>query len=276
MTSKVKDLMLTLPVFNRIIMLIVKMRILYFYHRSTIKHALKWTLNRREISNFLYDLTDKNYLDLMHFTINLTNSDFCTVKTYFEEFKSEISPKILAKANFPVNESYGLGRRIFWYSVVRILKPLNILESGVENGLGALVIWHAMEKNRKEGFDSNYIGVDIDSNSGKFIKDLISDNFTLVISDSINFIRETKETFDLYINDSNHSSEYEYQEYLAIKDKLNIVSKIISDNSHSTDSLARFALELNVPYNLFLEKPKNHWYPGGGIGVLELSPKSKS
>ena len=41
---------------------------------------------------------------------------------------------------------------------------------------------------------------------------------------------------------------------------------IIGDNSHESDSLSRFASETGRCFVFFRETPKNHWYPGAGIG----------
>ena len=72
---------------------------------------------------------------------------------------------------------------------------------------------------------------------------------------------------NLFINDSDHSAEYERNEYLTIIDKLNPNSIIVGDNSHSTDELLNFSLNNERNFALFNEKPKNHWYPGAGIGI---------
>ena len=72
---------------------------------------------------------------------------------------------------------------------------------------------------------------------------------------------------DLFINDSDHSAEYEFKEYLAIKNKLSKTGIILGDNSHSTDKLIKFSIENNRRFILFRDEPSNHWYPGAGIGI---------
>ena len=42
---------------------------------------------------------------------------------------------------------------------------------------------------------------------------------------------------------------------------------MLGDNSHSTDCLSRFSTEQNRRFLFFKEEPKNHWYPGAGIGI---------
>src|SRR6266446_10867828 len=79
---------------------------------------------------------------------------------------------------------------------------------------------------------------------------------------------------DLFINDSDHSAEYEYKEYLTVADKLTPSAVILGDNSHVSDSLRRFSEMRHRRFLFFQEKPKEHWYPGAGIGISYLGPKA--
>jgi hypothetical protein len=71
----------------------------------------------------------------------------------------------------------------------------------------------------------------------------------------------------LFVDDSDHSAEYEYNEYLVIADKLSERSLILGDNAHVTNSLSRFSVKTNRQFVFFSEKPANHWYAGAGIGI---------
>jgi len=71
----------------------------------------------------------------------------------------------------------------------------------------------------------------------------------------------------LFINDSDHSADYEYHEYLTIAANLTPNAIILGDNSHISDSLRRFSEERKRNFLVFREKPKDHWYPGAGIGI---------
>ena len=72
---------------------------------------------------------------------------------------------------------------------------------------------------------------------------------------------------DVFINDSDHSGNYEYQKYLTIKNKISTKAIILGDNSHATDKLLKFSIENERNFILFREEPKDHWYPGAGIGI---------
>ena len=89
----------------------------------------------------------------------------------------------------------------------------------------------------------------------------------IIYGDSIDTLNKLDEKIDLFINDSDHSAVYEYNEYLSIKEKLTQNSFILGDNSHVTNCLPNFSKKFNRNFIFFKEKPKDHWYPGAGIGI---------
>jgi hypothetical protein len=55
---------------------------------------------------------------------------------------------------------------VAWYAVVRALKPQLIVETGIKQGLGSLVLLAALERNAGEGGSGRLISFDIDPFSG--------------------------------------------------------------------------------------------------------------
>ena len=89
----------------------------------------------------------------------------------------------------------------------------------------------------------------------------------ILYGDSIKSLQSFHKKIDLFINDSDHSASYEYNEYLTIKPMLSDNAVILGDNSHVTDKLSQFSVENERNFVFFREEPKDHWYPGGGIGI---------
>ena len=89
----------------------------------------------------------------------------------------------------------------------------------------------------------------------------------ILYGDSIESLSQLDQKIDLFINDSDHSADYEYREYLTIKDKLAENAVILGDNSHVTDKLVLFSDFTKRNFLFFREEPSNHWYPGAGIGI---------
>jgi hypothetical protein len=121
-------------------------------------------------------------------------------------------------------------------------------------------------RNKAEGFDGKYIGTDKDPNAGFLFTKPYSDFGKIFYGDSIESLKAIQD-IDLFINDSDHSADYEYHEYLTIAANLTPNAIILGDNSHISDSLRRFSEERHRHFLFFPEKPKDHWYPGAGIGI---------
>lgn len=110
-------------------------------------------------------------------------------------------------------------------------------------------------------------GTDINPDAGHLFSTPYSKYGKLLYGDSVESLKTLSEQIDLFIHDSNHWAAYEKMEYETIEKKLSEDSLIISDNAHSTKALYDFAMKTNRNFLFFQEKPADHWYPGGGIGV---------
>jgi len=159
------------------------------------------------------------------------------------------------------------GRRVVWYAAVRLLKPKLVVETGVHHGLGALVIISALKKNLEEGFEGRYIGTDIDPSAGSMISGDYSAWGTVLYGDSLRSLESLGQSIDIFINDSNHSADYELAEYFTIEHILSPNALVIGDNTHTSESLNLWSREKGRDFLLLYEKPKDHWYPGAAVGL---------
>jgi len=166
-----------------------------------------------------------------------------------------------------VDPEVRFGKRIGWYAIARALKPQVIVETGVDQGLGACVLTAALIKNCEDGHEGRYYGTDINPEAGYLLSGKYADYGRIIYGDSIKTLEEFSGPIDLFINDSDHSDEYEAAEYETISGKLSSESIILGDNCHVTDKLLNFSLQVHRNFIFFAERPSGHWYPGGGIGI---------
>ena len=251
-------------------------RILYAssYYNRRYWEILKWGFRSREDSNFTYDLTDLNIQYLAWALSVATRKTYSEIHGYLQEARNdfELQRHVIEMARKP-GQAYAadprcvFGRRLGWYAVVRAMKPRAVLETGVDKGLGAVLLCSALLRNSEEGYDGRYYGTDINGEAGYLLCRKYRKFGEILYGDSIQSLKRFRGTIDLFIHDSDHSAEYEYQEYQTISGKLGRKAIILSDNSHVTDRLAVFSLENGRRFLFFPEVPKDHWYPGGGIGI---------
>jgi hypothetical protein len=251
----------------------MRMRGALRYFLPSIGKAIRWTFTSREFANYTFDLTETNISYLAHTISVATGVDFLLAKDYLREIQADDSVKrhvqnLTASSGMKHSSdpTCYFGRRIGWYAFVRILKPKLVVETGVERGHGAIAICSALMRNQAEGYDGKYLGTDKDPNAGFLFTKPYSDFGKILYGDSIESLK-TIRNIDLFINDSDHSADYEYREYRTIADSLTPDAVILGDNAHVSDSLQRFSEERDRHFLFFKENPKDHWYPGAGIGI---------
>lgn len=242
------------------------------YYTEKISLINEWSRKNSEDSNFYYDLTQQNLDYLGHFIANLTHVDHQSVMDLFRELEqnSNLRDHIqsqLNSSNYDKKIDVRYGRRVGWYALIRITKPKLVVETGVDHGVGACVIAQALILNTEEGFPGRYLGTDINPKAGQLFTGKYVDVGKVAYGDSVTTLESLEENIDIFINDSDHSSIYEKSEYNSIRSKLSPHALILGDNSHSTSALADFSLESGRRFYFFPEEPKDHWYPGAGIGV---------
>lgn len=244
------------------------------YFNNKYIQILKWGFRSREDTNFTYDLTPGNIKYLAHTISVVTKVSYSKIMSYLVEVQSDaaLRESILSTLEKSDDRRFAdkevrFGRRIGWYAFVRIMKPKVVIETGVDKGLGSALLCAALLKNKEEGYEGKYFGTDINPKAGYLLAGKYATIGEILYGDSIKSLSEFKESIDLFINDSDHSSEYEYQEYLTIKPLITEKTIILGDNSHSTSKLAEFSEECGRSFIFFQETPLNHWYPGAGIGI---------
>lgn len=248
------------------------------YYEDKISLLISWSKKRTENYNFYYELTDKNVNDLCHLLATIWDCKVESVRNYASELiqdkliRRHIQDEFLNDPNMRDAE-IAFARRLGWYIIIRLQKPKIVVETGVHQGVGAVVISSALLRNRAEGFQGEYLGVDIETIAGVLFKPPYDSTGQIVISDSIEFMKTFQKKVDLFISDSDHTENYEMAEYESFIPLLNSNSVILSDNSHANSVLADFSEKYNRPYIFFKEDPLNHWYPGAGIGISLPSTK---
>jgi hypothetical protein len=240
------------------------------YIRPQIDFAKSWAKSDSENSNFLYALTPISRLNLAHTLAAIFNVSPDKVRGLFAEieedsvFQNHVEQGL--KRVIPGASSFSIGRRLGWYVTCRLLKPRTVVETGVDYGLGCCVICAALLRNAKEGQPGTYVGTDIRTEAGELLSSPYSSVGKILYGDSLTSLADLNGPIDVFINDSDHSPNYEAKEYEVIKDKLSPEGVILGDNSHCSPSLANFSEQNGRRFIFFKEEPSQHWYPGAGIG----------
>ena len=262
------------PVRKRLVMFAAARRHKEFYFGQQLRAIYPTLLATDETHNFTYDLTECNLRYLAETIAVVTGKPPSEIDGYLREpmedagLRSYFAERTASyRGPKSVSSRYHFGRRLGWYAVARAIKPRVVVETGVERGHGALILCAALLQNRLEGAPGRYFGTDIDPEAGWLLGGKYAEMGQILYGDSITSLKNLNETIDLFINDSDHCADYEGEEYRTVAPRLSQNAIVLGDNSHVTDKLALFSRATGRSFLMFREVPKDHWYPGGGIGI---------
>jgi hypothetical protein len=245
-----------------------RLRLANGYYKDVSGRVLEWARSSREDSNFSFDITDRSK-DYLAATISVvTGASIEQIQQYFTEPAADLAgymPPLAAP--LAIDHPLNFGRRLGWYAIARAMKPRVIVETGVMHGIGAALLCSALRRNAREGAPGRYYGTEIDLAGGVLLAPPLTAFGEILFGDSIESLRKLDAKIDLFINDSDHSEEYEEREYQCVRPMLSERAIVLGDNSHVTDKLLRFSIETGRQFLFFRETPKDHWYPGSGIGI---------
>lgn len=244
------------------------------YYTPAFRRIISWTFASREFTNFTYDISERSIFYASQ-TLSIVTGYSCEqIAEYMEELRSDnqlkqhvISMSRDGEQRYVSDPRCDFGRRLFWYATIRAMKPKLVVETGIDKGLGSVVLCSALIRNASEGSPGKYIGVDINPAAGWLLCGPYREVGTILYGDSIETISELTDGIDIFINDSDHSAEYEAREYEAVARKLTKDAIILGDNAHVTDKLAKFSSAQGRRFLYLVEQPEGHWYPGGGVGI---------
>jgi len=235
---------------------------------------LKWAFTSKEHYNFTYDLTELNRAYLASYVSVLSGHELSEIEGYMreldrdEELRALLRRQMLSspdRHNSDVEPRYG--RRLGWYALIRATKPRVIMETGVDRGLGTAVMAAALRRNDQEGYGGLVYATDIVPACGHLLAEPYKAYARILLGDSVELLKQFRESVDVFLHDSDHRPEYEWAEFLAIEPRLHPGSIVMSDNSQQTSKLREFAGRLGKSFLYFQDQPKDHWWPGDGIGV---------
>jgi predicted O-methyltransferase YrrM len=238
---------------------------------------MRWAFTSKEYYNHTYHLTDLNLSYLASYVAVISGHDRRVVEGYLRELAEDqtlrqaLERRTLEspdRHNCDVEPRYG--RRLGWYALVRATRPRVVVETGVDRGLGTVVIAAALHRNAAEGAAGVVYATDIIPECGHLLAEPYKSHCRILLGDSVASLSQFKEPVDLFLHDSDHRPEYEWAEFLAIEPKLHAGSLVLSDNSQQSPKLLDFAERTGRAFLYFQDAPKDHWWPGDGIGTAFL------
>jgi hypothetical protein len=233
--------------------------------------ALRYVAIDPELENFTYDIANRE--ELVRTLADVLQIDRDVVEAYVAEADGDPSVNRPTRGRptlrFRHKRELHPGRRLGWYVAARVLKPELIVETGIHAGLGSRLLLLALRRNRAEGAPGELLSIDISDQTGALVEKDLRDHWRQLIGSTYDVLPTAVagRKVGMLIHDSAHTYEcerFEFETALAVAaDPI----ALISDNAHATTALPDLAAERELPYGYFQEKPRDHFYPGAGLGI---------
>jgi predicted O-methyltransferase YrrM len=246
--------------------LLTKRRVLrHFGHPLLSRQGLRYLAQDPEVDSFTYRIVNEE--DLAAVLADLTGDPLQTMAALFREAPDslEVGRGLGHKSRIPVSGFHGS-----LYALTRCLRPRHVLETGVLDGVGSLLVLEALARNGDEGTVGRLTSIDIDPYAGRLVgrrPDLMP-YWHPVTGDSRDvlprFLPEW-DRVDLFINDSAAGRDLQARE-------LEMVLPWLADGGAVVTAQDFYGLlgpateRQGMGYRRFQEHPLDHFYPGRVLG----------
>jgi hypothetical protein len=236
-----------------------------------VSQHLAYVLAGAEPDNFTYELANED--ELASWVADVAGVSRDRADGVFAEFRGD---RVLAERVRGATAAHRLwskasppfGKRVAWYAFARLLAPALIVETGVQDGLGALALLRALERNRKEGRVGRLVSFDINPSAGWMVGSHPLWEMRLEpATRGLPSLLDSGPPVGLFIHDSLHTYENERAELELGAAHLAPEGVLLSDNAHVTRALADVCASSGLRYFEFRERPAGHFYPGGAMGA---------
>jgi hypothetical protein len=160
------------------------------------------------------------------------------------------------------------GRRLAWYLVARQLKPALIVEAGIFDGLGSLVLLRALARNAEQDAPGELLSVDVDPYSGELVAPRLRGRWTRVIGST----REVLEPalagrrVSMFLQDTPHTEENQQFEFGVVLRHADETLALFDESGGWAPTLPRLCQQVGADYYHLPLRPR-HFYRIHGVAL---------
>ena len=161
------------------------------------------------------------------------------------------------------------GKRLAWYALTRLRRPALVIETGVHDGLGSLILLRALERNHEENGGGRLVSFDINPAAGWMVGShpLWELRIAAAVDGLTDVLAARRRARDLHPRQPSHIRERTRRAGFGGRRRLAPDGVLISDNAHASSALADTCRQSGLRYFQFQERPEGHFYGGGAIGA---------
>lgn len=253
---------------------IAKYRLLRRYGaclRDDLSHNLAYVFWDPEVESHTYELDNEG--ELVAFAHELLGVPPRHAAAWIAETKQdpELNERLRAHVGFRLHAKrvLPLGNRLLWYVLTRALRPGLVVETGIYDGLGSLVLLRALERNAAEGRDGELISIDADPHAGWLVADRLRARWHRLTGLTSAVLAPALEarSVDLLIQDTPHTYDNQLHEFATALEHAADRLVLVDSGGGQTPALEEQVARHFGRREVFVEHPRRHFSPGRGTAV---------
>jgi hypothetical protein len=238
---------------------------------ATLRHHWRFVLIEPEPDNFTYEITNES--QLAEWAAVVAGCELPTAEAYIAEPSQDAIlrtrlRRATAGRSLWTKPSPAFGKRLGWYALARTIRPELIIETGVHDGLGSLLLLRALERNLQDGYAGRLVSFDINPTAGWLVD--THPLWELRVQSSRDGLPQVLAAVDrvgMFIYDGWHSYDQERWDLQTAADHLAARGVLLSDDAQVTHALSELCRERGLAYFEFQESPERHFYPGAVLAA---------
>ena len=231
--------------------------------------VLGFVLLDPEVDTFTYDLANEH--ELVNVTARALGIAPQRVAERFDEARKDpvLGPGLARRVRwrFDFKRRVRFGRRYAWYAIARELKPAVVVETGIKDGLGSVLLLRALQRNAAEGSPGRLISFDLYPDKGWLVPDALRDRWSPIFASTRDALAPALDGLEvgMLVHDSDpDAAAYEYRTAL---DHTAPRLALVAGTAHHSDALRALCEERGVPYAYFHDRPRRHVSPGSSTAI---------
>ena len=243
---------------------VAKYRVLRYSGAGLLDPAsLRYLLWDPEVESHSFEIG--NVDEMVAFCVDAFDLPAEDVRRYVAEARSDPEFTTLLRRRtrwaFDLKTQPPLAQRLLWWVLVRGQKPGLIVETGIYEGLGSLVLLVAAERNRSEGGpDARVVSVDSDPRSGRLVPKHLEHRWERVIGHTSDVLEDAigGRRIGVFVHDTPHTEAAQRHEFeLALLNAADPLT-IVDGGGGRIPTLAGLAAERGAVLHHAVPKPAGH------------------
>lgn len=168
-----------------------------------LRQMMAWAFTSKEYYNHTYHLTPLNEQYLASYIAVVTGHDVRDIERYMAELANDsalrellVSRTLDSRDRHNSDAEPRYNRRLGWYALLRATKPSVVMETGIDRGLGTVVMAAALKRNTEEGCPGLVYATDIVPDCGHLLTSPYKEFCRELIGDSVESLKKFAEPVD--------------------------------------------------------------------------------